>query len=161
MPPPHDLLLIAGIPGAGKTWYGDKFAEEFEFVHYDLEDRQTLDRFAANATQFIADAVGQDRSVVVTWGFVPDNHPCVSAVLQFRSAGFKLIWFDGARPAALREFQKRGTVSEELFYLQMFRIENSRIIDQLRATIVNPFDSNGQFKSAADLLEEIRQKETP
>jgi hypothetical protein len=37
----RDLLLITGIPGTGKTTYGDKFAKEFGFLHRDLEDPQT------------------------------------------------------------------------------------------------------------------------
>jgi hypothetical protein len=151
----RDLLLITGIPGTGKTWYGDIFAENFGFVHYDLEDQQTLNRFAANPAQFIADALGQDRSVVVTWGFVPDNQPSVGAILQLRDSGFKLIWMDGNRPAALREFRKRGTAPEELFYLQMYRIENSKIVEQLKPIIINPFNSKDQFREAADLLKEI------
>jgi hypothetical protein len=68
-----------------------------------------------------------------------------------------LIWFDGDRPSALRQFQKRSTVSEELFYLQMFRIENSKIVEQLRPMVVNPFDDDEQFKPAAELLAEIRR----
>jgi hypothetical protein len=123
MPPQRDLLLIAGIPGTGKTWYGDRFAEEFGFAHYDLEKQQMLDRLAANPAQFIADIVSQNRDAVVTWGFRPDDAASVSIVLQFKTASFKLIWFDGNRPAALREFIKRGTVPEILFYLQMYRIE--------------------------------------
>jgi hypothetical protein len=51
-------------------------------------------------------------SNVVTWGFVPDHQTSESIVLQFRAAGFMLIWFDGNRPAALREFIKRGTALE-------------------------------------------------
>ncbi len=152
-----DLLLITGIPGTGKTWYGDKFAEEFGFVHYDLEDAQTASRFAANPLQFLADAVGQKRSVVVTWGFLPDSTQ-TALVLRFRAAGFKLIWFDGDRPSALRQFQKRGTVSEELFYLQMYRIEASKIVEQLKPTIINPFDDDGQFKPVEELLREIKHR---
>jgi replicative DNA helicase len=43
----RDLLLITGIPGTGKTTYGDNFAKEFGFLHHDLEDNQTLNRFNA------------------------------------------------------------------------------------------------------------------
>ena len=107
--PKRDLFLIAGIPGTGKTWYGDKFASEFDFVHYDLEDYQTLNRFAANSRQFISDVVALKKNLVVTWGFLPDQIQ-TALVLQFRDAGFKLIWFDGNRPAALRAFLKRGTL---------------------------------------------------
>lgn len=53
------LLLISGIPGTGKTSYGNKFASEFGFVHDDLEDQQTLNRLAANPYQFIASSSQQ------------------------------------------------------------------------------------------------------
>jgi adenylate kinase family enzyme len=125
----RDLVLITGIPGTGKTTYGDEFAKEFGFLHYDLEDQQTLNRFVANPAQFIGELLNENKDVVVTWGFGPDDEPSISLVQQLRSAGFEWIWFDGDRPAALREFQKRGTVQEIALYVQMFRIEKSRIVE--------------------------------
>jgi hypothetical protein len=76
-----------------------------------------------------------------------------------------LIWFDGNRPAALREFQKRAeraaaqgraTAQEIDFYRQMYRIENSRVVERLKPTVINSFDDTGQFKPTRELLEEIR-----
>src|ERR1700730_16146871 len=128
--PKPDLFLITGIPGTGKTWYGDKFATEFGFAHHDLEEQQTLNRFAGNPQQFIADILALNKNTVVTWGFLPDQIQ-TTLVLQFSEAGFKLIWFDGNRPAALREFRKRGTVPEELFHIQMQRIERSQVIEKI------------------------------
>ncbi len=152
----RDLLLITGIPGTGKTTYGDKFAEEFGFLHRDLEDAQTLNHFFRNPSQFIDELLNEERNVVITWGFGPDHEPSVSRVLQLRSAGFKWIWFDGNRPAALREFQKRATVPELDLYVQMYRIEKSRIVEQLRPIIISSFDDLGQFKPTKELLAEIR-----
>ena len=152
----YDLFLITGIPGTGKTWYGDKFASEFGFVHCDLEDQPTRSRFASNPAEFISALVNQDANVLVTWGFLPDQTQ-TALVAQFRSSGFKLIWFDGNRPAALRGFQKRRTVSEELFYLQMYRIESTKVVERLKPTIINPFDDRGQFKPTKELLAEIRR----
>jgi len=51
---------------------------------------------------------------VVTWGFNPEDGPSLALLGHLRNAGSKLIWFDGNRPAALRAFRKRSTVSEEL-----------------------------------------------
>ena len=159
--PQRDLLLITGIPGTGKTCYCNKFASDFGFVHLDLEDRQTLNRLANDPARFIAELTAQQRSVVVTWGFLPDQVQ-TGIVLQFRDAGFRWIWFDGNRPAALREFRKRGTVPEQLLHLQMERIENSKIVERLRPTIIDPFDKNGKFKPADRLLDEIRNaRNTP
>jgi len=152
----QDLLLLTGIPGTGKTWYGEKLASDFGFDHYDLEQQQTLNRFGANPAQFIADIIRRGKKAVATWGFVPDDVQ-TAIVLQFRDAGFKWIWFDGNRPAALHEFRKRGTVSEELLYAQMYRIENSRIVQRLRPIVIDTFDSEGQFKAVSDLLKEIQR----
>ncbi len=91
----RDLFLITGIPGTGKTELGNNLVKDFGFVHHDLEDANTLNRLFANPTQFIADIVSQDRDSVVTWGFNPEHQPSVSSVLQFKTSGFKLLWFDG------------------------------------------------------------------
>jgi hypothetical protein len=96
--------LITGISGTGKTELGNILVKDFGFVHLDLEDANTLNRLFANPTQFIGDIVSQDRDSVVTWGFNPEHQPSVSSVLQFKTSGFKLLWFDGNRPAALRAF---------------------------------------------------------
>ena len=156
----RDLLLITGVPGTGKTTYGGRFATQFGFVHHDLEDQRTLNRFVANRAQFVGELLNEEKNVVVTWGFAPDDEASVSLVLQLRSAGFKWIWFDGDRPAALREFLKRGTVQEIALYVQMYRIEKSRIVEQLKPTVINPFDDCGQFKPTKELLAEIRARST-
>jgi hypothetical protein len=87
---------------------------------------------------------------VVTWGFVPDRHQ-TGIVSQFRDQGFKLVWFDGNRPAALRVYIKRGS-PEELFYLQMWRIENSKVVQFLAPLIIKTIEENGEFKSPEVLL---------
>jgi hypothetical protein len=96
--------------------------------------------------------------VVVTWGFLPDQTQ-TTLVLQLSSAGFKLIWFDGNRSAALRAFRKRATVSEKAFDAQMYRIEETKIVEPLQPTIINPFDARGKFKPPRKLLEEMRKAE--
>jgi hypothetical protein len=65
-------------------------------------------RFGANAVQFIADIVNRNENAVVTWGFAPDDQTSVAAVLLFRSNGFKLVWLDGDRRAALERFEERA-----------------------------------------------------
>ena len=47
------LILITGIPGTGKTCYGKRFAEKSGFIHHDLEDADTFDRFRANPMEFV------------------------------------------------------------------------------------------------------------
>jgi adenylate kinase family enzyme len=112
----RDLLLITGIPGTGKTCYGDKFAMEFGFVHHDIENQQVRDRIGRDPTQFIRELLNEKKNVVVTWGFHPKDELSLCHLRQFRDDGFKLIWFDGNRPAALASFQKRVIPKEIDFY---------------------------------------------
>jgi hypothetical protein len=154
--PKPDLFLITGIPGTGKTCYGNEFASKFGFAHYDLEDRQTLSRFATFA-DLISEMLFLNRNVVVTWGFNPEDAPSLELLRQLRNAGFKWIWFDGNRPAALQAFRKRGDVSEQALVAQTERIERTKIVERLKPTIINSFDDLGHFKPAAQLLEEIRR----
>jgi hypothetical protein len=80
--------------------------------------------------------------VVITWGFVPgvdDN-----TVRRLQAMGFRMVWFDGNRAAARREFLKRGTVGEDLLNLQMARIATLDLVS-FQPMQFNPFDANGEF----------------
>jgi hypothetical protein len=156
-----DLFLIAGIPGSGKTTFGGALATgDLGFIHYDLEDMATLGLWDRDPTGFVQTIVRQKRNAVVTWGFAPDHERSVLSVLDFRSNGFKLVWFDGDRPAAFRRFLKRGDVPEICLYAQMYKIEHTKIIDRIGPAVVNPFDAHGEFRAVADLLQEIRAAST-
>ncbi len=82
---------------------------------------------------------------------------CRTDTKHFKSSGFELVWFDGDRPTALREFIKRATVREELFYHQMLRIENSKVIRQIKPRMVNTFDKRGKFNDPKAVLREIER----
>ena len=151
----NELILITGIPGTGKTTYGELFASRFGFVHHDLENPATLNRLCADPSKYIDTISNEDERIVLTWGFLPQEQ--IGIVKQFQAKGFKLVWFDGNRPAALRTFITRGTVAEELFYLQMWRIENSKIVEALKPIIIDPFDKSDRFKDPAVILKEIER----
>ena len=149
------LLLITGIPGSGKTFFGNVLSEKLGFHHVNLEDQAVLNQWSENPAKFVETLVSQKRKTVVTWGFVPDDAASVESVQYFRRLGFKLVWFDGNRPASLREFLKRGDIPEISFYIQMYKIEHSQIILRISPSIVNPFDDRGKFKLTGDLLQEV------
>jgi hypothetical protein len=151
----RDLFLITGIPGTGKTTYGDSFAQKFGFVHFNFEDMGILSRFMTDQNRFIQDILKGKSSTVITWGFVP-NEQQIAAVKNLTANGFKLFWFDGNRTAALKAFRERGTVSEELFDAQMERIEHSRAIEKIDPKIINPFNEDEKFKLPTLLLDEMR-----
>jgi adenylate kinase family enzyme len=165
--PNRDLFLITGIPGTGKTTFGNTLAMDFGFAHYDLEDSATVSQCAPNPDRFIDDVLRTKNKIVVTWGFVPDHQYSVATVCKFKDKGFELIWFDGNRQAALKIFQTRAkqrSNSEadydrqmEEFYLQMNRIEATKIVETLKPVVIDPFDAQGDFKPAAMLFDEIRR----
>ena len=74
-------LFVSGIPGTGKTFFGDRLRDEFGFMHIDLESglqgilqayyRDDLRRFLEEMSQC-------SRRFVATWGF--PMTPCLPMV---------------------------------------------------------------------------------
>ena len=149
-------LLITGIPGTGKTQFGDYLAAAHDFVHRDLELSEELAKFVKDPAEYLAALCLASDRVVISWGFIPAPEH-IELVRSFRNYGFEIIWFDGDRPAALRQFCKRGTSPEEHFYLQMYRIENSKSREQVDPIVINNFDGRGEFKEPLGLYEEIKR----
>jgi hypothetical protein len=46
-------------------------------------------------------------------------------------------------------------VPEENFYLQMWRIENSKVIEKIKPRIVDTFKKDGRFRDSVEVLREI------
>ena len=144
------------MSASATTWTGVPF-----------EESGTVTRCASNPDQFIDEILKAERSIVVTWGFVPGHEYSVSTASKFQTKGFKLVWFDGGRQAALRIFQTRAKLRSNSqanyywqmheFYLQMHRIEVAKIVDVIKPAVVDPFDARGEFKPTLMLLEEMRK----
>lgn len=145
-------ILITGIPGTGKTAVGEYLRQHHGFSHLDFEDGATLATFSQDKDGFIANALKQKKAVI-TWGFMPYHQ--AKHVIKIKKMGFSLIWFDGNRIAAFREFMKRGTVSEAAFFHQMSNITSSNVIDVIQPKIVNPFDKDGKFRALDQITKEV------
>ena len=92
------------------------------------------------------------EGVVVTWGFMPGLDD--DTVRRLQRMGFQMIWFDGNRAAARREFLKRGNVSEDLLNLQMGRIATLDLAS-FAPTPFNPFDEQGVLVSRAEVARRL------
>ena len=149
-------LLITGVPGAGKTQFGEYLVSTHRFVHRDLENPDEFAKFVENPTDYLQKLSARGQKPVITWGFVPGPDQ-IELVRSIGRHGFGIFWFDGDRPAALRAFQKRGTSPEANFYLQMYRIESSRAFDSVRPVAINSFDERGEFKHPSVLYDEIKR----
>ncbi len=156
------LLLLTGIPGTGKTDAGRHLARAHGFVHLDAEafiisrNVQNRAEWEAAWAEFRSQAEGHHlagKDVVITWGFIPGQDDPVVRALQ--AMGFTMVWFDGDRAAARREFLRRGNVSAELLDLQLARIA-ALDIDSFAPIQLNPFDERGEFLPRAIIAERLR-----
>jgi hypothetical protein len=125
------FILIAGIPGTGKTTIGNYLEKKHGFIHFDIEkiNQIPMDQIVG------ARRLGKD--IVITWGFIPGDHdPIIQKLIEL---GARMIWFDGNRKAARKAFLKRGTVSEEFLDLQMDRITKSNLIEKFKPVVFDTF----------------------
>jgi len=134
----------------GKTTIGNYLADNFNFIHMDLEDgRRIIVGELLNQTN------STDKDIVITWGFGPAMKNHTDIVFQLLQSGFQMIWLDGNREAAKREFMRRGTVSEELHNLQMTQVENTDIASTFHPIFYNTFDEAGEFKPLEKIASDL------
>ena len=121
------LLLLSGIPAAGKSHFGRWLEEAHGYVHLDVEKEGCLARnhlldawnrcFALpDVGPFVKALYRLGDRVVVNWGFPPR---CLSVVQRFKAAGLVPWWFDADHDAARRAFVIRNDVPLQAFEIQM------------------------------------------
>ena len=156
-------ILITGIPGTGKTEIGEYFQSAHEYKHVNCEKlrgEEELRVLIYRPDEFIGPLLKEPKNVIVTWGFVPGKFE-KDAVIRFKDTGFRLFWFDGNRPAALRVFLNREKYNPEkkamelAFYCQMRNIMMSNIVEAINPFSINTFDEKGEFKSKNQIYNEI------
>ncbi len=148
------LLLLTGIPGTGKTTAGDYLADHHDFVHLDAE-AHVIQGLVRTWGEFLVKARrlrDEGNNVVISWGFMPGTDD--GTVRSLQKLGFTMVWFDGDRTAALREFLKRGTVTKELFDIQMAKVD-SLDLDSFSSKLINPFDAKREFLSKATIAKRL------
>lgn len=160
-PKQQKLLLLTGIPGTGKTESGHVLVEHHGFAHLDAElhamskpvsSREEWEGLWNDFLRRVEHLKARGRDVVITWGFMPGVDD--GTIRRLQEMGFTMVWFDGDRAAARREFLKRGTVPENLLNLQMSRID-SLDLEAFRPQPFNPFDEKGQFLPHKMIAEQL------
>ena len=145
-------ILITGIPGMGKTTIGEYLGQNYGFIHWDVEKKNRIDELI----------LSKSGNIVLTWGFVPKDDN-IEIIQKLRNSGFDLIWFDGDRDAARREFVERDSKLEidnfnsqlQLLEKQLQRIEDSDVIKRLKPRIINTFNKEHKFRQKEDIVNEI------
>ena len=141
-------LLICGVPGSGKTTFGDWLRDHHGYKHYDFESK--IENITTNP------------DTVVTWGFVPDDIESQKIILLLIKMGFKPIWFSDKPFFHIfsysryikRNKQHRPYVANWLYFRQINKIDENRTWIMFNKTI-NPFHRNGKFKKSEDLLKQM------
>ena len=137
-------LLICGVPGSGKTTFGNWLRDNHGYTHYDLERELYL-------------GITQEPNAVVTWGYAPDCIESKKVVLKFIKAGYLPVWFGGDWEHSYNRYAKRtGTsfIDGYRYFTQIKKILAERPDIGFQKKI-NPFDENGEFKNPEDILKQI------
>jgi hypothetical protein len=123
-------LLIAGIPGAGKSGFSRWLEETHGYVHIEVDKALESDaavqllvhRDVFNVQGLAENLIARGPDVVLDWGFVPS---LLGRVRQLVRKGFEPWWFTGDEDAARQAFLESGIAPETLFELQMADIQAS------------------------------------
>lgn len=110
------LMLIAGLPSAGKTYFGAWLEAHHGYLHiddvsgnclrlYGLRDAWEQSLRVRDARPFIAELHRRDQPAVLNWSFPLDS---LAFVGMLKHAGLTLWWFDADVAAARREHIRNG-----------------------------------------------------
>ena len=128
-----ERVLLSGIPGSGKSSYGQALATHAGFVHLDLEKPGVLKSyglegawgsvFSTGSAAELATALDALRApVALDWGF-PVRW--LSAVASLANAGITPWWFDGDRSAARTAYVAREANNGDAWDAQVRSIDQS------------------------------------
>jgi hypothetical protein len=123
-------LLIAGIPGAGKSGFSSWLEQAHGYVCVEVDKALESDtavqllvhRDVFNVQRVAENLIQRGPDVVLDWGFVPS---LLGRVRQLVRKGFEPWWFTGDEDAARQAFVESGIAAESLFDLQMSDIHAS------------------------------------
>jgi hypothetical protein len=144
---PNNLILLTGVPGAGKTTTAEYLSTQYGYLHFDREAFAQWPKFQQilwhqSLRLFLSWAETKSNRIVISWGFLPGKDDDV--LIQLISMGFVMFWFDGNREVARSNYMKRGATSDTAFKEQIERID-AMDPGKFHAKPVNPFTESGSF----------------
>ena len=163
------MWLLCGIPGSGKTKFGEILeAEGFFFIELEAPEqpdsehhhlKQVWDQSLPSGTAFVDELKAMRRSVAVEWGFPVS---CTSVVQSLKEAGMRIVWFKCTYEAARSGYiERRGEAALHRFEAQIGDIR--RKCEEMAAALnpyeLNVLDKDESRRTTADLYEELRRTE--
>ncbi|HIH25408.1 hypothetical protein J4476_01635 [Candidatus Woesearchaeota archaeon] len=149
------LILIAGIPGVGKTSIGNFLESKYEYKHFDMEKYSRTSKIIKNADNFIAKNFKNNKHIIITWGFSPDKKT-INVVNYLNKYGFRTFWFDGNKNSARRITMQRKTFDNRILKKQMSALDKWNVPKDINAKIINVFDKKGNFRKIMNIAKEIK-----
>jgi hypothetical protein len=134
------VLLLSGVPAAGKSYFGQWLESNEGFLHFDVENDDHLDQHLLKhlwdesfvpgdgAARFVDALRHLSCPVVLDWGFPPS---WLDVVAMLKTAGVQIWWFDADQEAARKAYIARGDRPIECFERQIAKI--SRHWAEIRA----------------------------
>lgn len=121
------MLIISGIPGAGKSTFARWLSSHHGLVHLDADKlgsdvvtTMLADGRPDSSARLLDELHGRGHQVVLDWGF---PSPLIWKLRQLRALGAEAWWFDGDRNAAHESFIARGSGSVSGLARQLELIE--------------------------------------
>ena len=156
------ILLVSGMPAAGKSSYCGWLEQEKKYIHFDIDRRQfqgtglqpqwdAIFRPNGSVEPFLKSLRQWRRSVVIDWGFPP---AWLQVVRDFKDEGVDIWWFDADIEAARRKFIERAKHSVEDFDRQVARIQAGweMIADVFESHLIMALSGNGTYVSPEEIF---------
>ena len=156
------ILLVSGIPAAGKSSYCGWLEQEKKYIHFDIDRRQfqgtgvqpqwdAIFRPNGSVEPFVKSLSQWRRSAIIDWGFPP---AWLQVVRDFKDVGVDIWWFDADISAARQKFIERAEHSVENFDRQIARIQQAwpMIAAVFGSHLMRTLCANGIYLSGAEIF---------
>lgn len=151
---PRNLILIAGIPGTGKTTMGDLLADRYGYKHINMEEDHRTSTILENFDDFCEKNLEKPENLVLTWGFSPDKET-IDVVNKLRERGFRVFWFDGDRKVARQATMRRSDFDLNVLQVQMQALDAWQVPEKIGAKVVDVFGPEGNFRAGEEVAREM------
>lgn len=156
------ILLVSGIPAAGKTSYCGWLEQEKKYIHFDIDRRQfqgtgvepqwnAIFRPNGSVEPFLKSLRQWRRSVILDWGFPP---VWLKVIRDFKDEGVDIWWFDADIGAARLKFIEGAEHSIDNFDRQIARIEEAwpMIAELFELRVIRTLCANGIYLSPEEIF---------
>jgi hypothetical protein len=161
------IILLAGIPAAGKSTYACWMQKHERFLHLDVERPGVLTEAGLQAEwdaifrknhdtgALVAALRGRGSRVVIDWGFPPCWLTVINAL---QAQGVDAWWLDGDRHSSRRAFLARGTGSLGDYEAQMTAISEgwADIAATFRDKVIRTIESGPSYVPEPEFYARIR-----